>query len=109
LETANNNEPRIPIDKAKIAEFCQKHGIIEFALFGSVLRDDFGPESDVDVMISLLPKQRFGLMKYGRLIYDLSQIFGRDVDVVLRKELEASPNRIRKRDVLSNYKTIYVA
>lgn len=104
-----DNEPRIPIDREKIAEFCQKHGIIEFSLFGSVLRDDFGPDSDVDVMISLSPQTRFGLIKYGRLIYDLRQLIGRDVDVVLRKEIEASSNRFRKRDVLSNHRTIYVA
>lgn len=104
-----NNEPRIPIDKEKIAEFCKKHGIIEFALFGSVLRDDFGPESDVDVMISLATQKGFGLFKYGRLIYELRLLFNRDVDVVLRKEIEGSSNTIRKREVLSNYRTVYVA
>lgn len=103
-----DNEPRIPIDREKIAKFCQKHGIIEVTA-GSVLRDDFGPDSDVDVMISLSPQTRFGLMKYGRLIYDLRQLIGRKVDVVLRKEIEASSNRFRKRDVLSNHRTIYVA
>jgi predicted nucleotidyltransferase len=104
-----NNEPRIPIDRDKIAEFCKKHGIIEFSLFGSVLRDDFGPDSDVDVMISLAPQKQFGLFKYGRLVYDLGQLFRRDVDVVLRKEIEASANPFRKKEVLSNYHTIYVA
>lgn len=105
----NQNEPRIPIDREQIEAFCKKHGIIEFALFGSVLRDDFGPQSDIDVMISLAPRDRFGLLQYGRLIFELSQLFGREVDVALRSEVERSPNPFRKREILSNYRTIYVA
>ncbi len=102
-----NNEPRIPIDKEKIAEFCQKHGIIEFALFGSVLRDDFRPDSDVDVLVKFDPSRRFGLFAFSGMELELEEIFGREVDLVDKVAVEQSRNPYRRKSILSSYSVLY--
>jgi predicted nucleotidyltransferase len=71
---------RIPIDRARIADFCRRNGIRRLALFGSVLRDDFRPESDVDVLVEFLPGRTPGL-KFFSLQDELTAIFGREVDL----------------------------
>lgn len=102
-----NNEPRIPIDREKIAEFCKKHGIVEFALFGSVLRDDFRPDSDVDVLVKFDPSRRFGLFAFAGMANELEDMFSRKVDLVDRVALEQGPPRRRKKTILSTYSVIY--
>jgi hypothetical protein len=64
---------KINIPKDKIAEFCRRNRIHRLALFGSVLRDDFGPESDVDVLVEFEPDARVGFFE----LYDMEQEFGR--------------------------------
>jgi hypothetical protein len=71
---------RIPIDREKIAEFCRRNGIRRLALFGSVLRDDFRPESDVDVLVEFLPGRTPGL-RFFSMQDELSTMFGREVDL----------------------------
>jgi hypothetical protein len=71
---------RIDIPKDKIAEFCRHNRIHRLALFGSVLRDDFGPESDVDVLVEFEPGHTPGLAFFG-MEEDLSQLLGRKVDL----------------------------
>ncbi len=73
--------PRIPIDEARIARICESHGIRRLALFGSVLRDDFGPESDVDVLVDFEPSQRVGFFALARMERQLGDIIGRKVDL----------------------------
>ena len=73
-------EPRIPIPIEAIAEFCRRHHIRRLALFGSVLREDFGPESDVDVLVEFEPEHIPGLAFFG-MQDELSEIFGRQVDL----------------------------
>lgn len=102
-----NNEPRIPIDREKIAEFCKKHGIIEFALFGSVLRDDFRPDSDVDVLVKFDPSRRFGLFAFAGMANELEKIIGRQVDFVDKVAIEQSKNPFRKKAILSSYQVLY--
>jgi predicted nucleotidyltransferase len=70
----------IPLDRARIAEFCRKRHIRRLALFGSVLRDDFGPDSDVDVLVEFDPEHVPGLEFFGMEI-ELSEILGRKVDL----------------------------
>lgn len=85
---------RMPIDDEKIAEFCRRHHIRKLALFGSVLRDDFGPESDVDVLVEFEPGQVVGL-RFIRIQEELSRLLGgRPVDLVTPKFLN---RRIRDR------------
>ena len=72
---------RIEIPEERLAEFCRIHRIQKLSLFGSVLREDFGPDSDVDVLVEFKPGTRIGLIRLGRLEYELSGIFGRKVDL----------------------------
>ena len=73
--------PRIAIDRQKIAEFCRKHHIRKLSLFGSVLRDDFRPNSDVDVLVEFEPGHTLGLIGMAGLELELSAMLGRQADV----------------------------
>lgn len=79
---------RIPIDKEAIAAFCRKWHVIELALFGSVLRDDFRPDSDVDVLVTFAPGHVPGL-KFIAMEDELSQILGRKVDLQTPKSISS--------------------
>ena len=70
----------IDIPKEQIAEFCRRNHIRRLALFGSVLRDDFGPDSDVDVLVEFEPGTKVGL-RFFSLEIELSKILGRKVDL----------------------------
>lgn len=72
---------RIAVPRERIAEFCRKHRIRRLSFFGSVLRDDFAPESDVDVLVEFEPGARVGLIALGGMEVELSGILGRDVDL----------------------------
>ncbi|MDI6449584.1 nucleotidyltransferase family protein [Anaerobaca lacustris] len=72
---------RIDIPKERIAEFCRANHIRRLALFGSVLRDDFGPDSDVDVLVEFEPEARVGLLRLAGLEIDLGNMLGRKVDL----------------------------
>ena len=69
------------IPKAEIAEFCRRNHIRKLSLFGSVLRDDFKPESDVDILVEFEPNFRVGLIRLAGMEIELSQILGRKVDL----------------------------
>ena len=71
---------RIDIPQDKIVEFCRRHHIRRLALFGSVLRDDFGPDSDVDVLVEFEPGTRVGL-RFFDMQLELSEILGRKADL----------------------------
>ena len=73
--------PRLPIPRDAIAAFCRKHGIRKFSLFGSVLRDDFGPDSDVDVAAEFRPEARFGLFELVDMQDELTAIVGRKAEL----------------------------
>ena len=83
--------PRITVDRQRIAEFCRKYHIRKLALFGSVLGDDFRPDSDVDVLVSFEPGQVIGL-RIVDIEDELARLFGRRVDLVSEKYLN---HRIR--------------
>ncbi len=72
---------RIGIDKAEIARFCRKHHIRKLAFFGSVLRDDFRPDSDVDVLVEFEPDAPVGLIRFAGIERELSELLGRKVDL----------------------------
>ena len=98
--------PAIAVDREKIAEFCRKWRITELSLFGSVLRDDFRPDSDVDVMVSFEPEARIGLGELCDLEQELKGVFGREVDVVTRRGVEETRNWIRRNHILRNCERI---
>ena len=72
---------RIEVPKEKIAEFCRKNHVKRLAFFGSVLRDDFGPNSDVDVLVEFEPGAKVGFIKLAEMEMELEEIIGRKVDL----------------------------
>jgi predicted nucleotidyltransferase/uncharacterized protein with HEPN domain len=96
--------PRIAIDRAQIAAFCERHSIRRLALFGSVLREDFGPESDVDVLVEYEPGLRLSLLDLAAHQQELSELIGRQVDL---REPEELSRYIRQR-VLDGAEVLYV-
>uniref|UniRef100_A0A831U4B5 Nucleotidyltransferase n=1 Tax=Geobacter metallireducens TaxID=28232 RepID=A0A831U4B5_GEOME len=102
-------QPRIPIPRDKVIEFCQKWKIREFSLFGSVLREDFRPDSDVDVLVSFAPDAAWTLFDHVEMQDELQVIFGRKVDLVSRKGIERSRNELRRRAILESAEIFYEA
>ncbi len=72
---------KIGVDKEVLAEFCRRHRIRKLAFFGSVLRDDFDPTSDVDVLVEFEPGTRVGLIRLAGIENELSKLLGRKVDL----------------------------
>ena len=99
----------MPCRDEQVAAFCQQWQIVELALFGSVLRDDFGPESDVDVLVTFAPSARWSLLDLVRMEEELTALLGRTVDLVERAAVEQSENYIRRRHILQSLEPVYVA
>ena len=102
-------KPRIPLDKEGVAEFCRRWKITEFSLFGSVLRDDFRPDSDVDVLVSFSPEAEWGLFEHAAMQEELAIMFNRKVDLITRRAVEHSHNPLRRRIILESAQPYYVA
>ena len=100
---------RVELLSSKISEFCQKWKIAEFALFGSVLRDDFRPDSDVDVLVTFTPAAHWSLLDLVKMEEELGTMIGHKVDLVERRAIEQSENYIRRRHILSSAEPVYVA
>ena len=75
------------ITKEQIADFCKNNQIRKFSFYGSILRDDFGPESDIDVLVEFEPGQPIGLMEVAGMEIELSEILGRKVDLRTPQDL----------------------
>ena len=101
--------PRIAIPRDALAEFCREHGIARLAIFGSALREDFGPESDIDLLVEFERDRIPGLLRLAGLELQLSGLFGRDVDLVTRSAVEQSRNYIRRRAILDSAEEVYAA
>lgn len=90
----------------QIEEFCHKYGVAELSLFGSILRSDFGPESDVDVMLAFHPGYGFTFENTPDIQDDLERIFGRSVDVIEKGRIR---NPIRRQNIMNSYRVVYAA
>ena len=99
----------IEIPSSEIAALCNRWQVLELALFGSVLRDDFGPESDVDVLVRFDPGAPHTLLDIVQMQEELSATLGRKADLVERTAVEQSPNYIRRQAILESAETIYAA
>jgi uncharacterized protein len=75
------SRPQIEIPTQRLAEFCRRNQIRRLALFGSIIHDDFRPESDIDVLVEFEPGARVGMLKLADLEIELTSIFGRKVDL----------------------------
>jgi predicted nucleotidyltransferase len=98
-------EPQIAIPQDKIVDFCRRNQVRTFSLFGSVLREDFGPDSDVDVLVEFEPEAQVGLMALGRMQRELAELLGRQVDLVPRDGLKPQ----MRRSVLDSAQVLYTA
>lgn len=98
---------RIEIPSERIAAFCERWSITKLALFGSVLRDDFGPDSDIDVLAGFDEAARHTLFDMDRMEGELEAIFGRDVDLVSWRGVERSPNYLRRKAILQSAELVY--
>ena len=97
------------VNRARVAEFCQKWRISELALFGSAVRGDFGPASDVDVLVTFAPDSHPSLFDLVQMEEELKEMFGRDVDLVSRRGIESSRNYIRRKAILRSAQVLYAA
>ena len=100
---------KIDIPRDRIEAFCRRWKIVELSLFGSALRDDYGPDSDVDVLVSFAPEANWTLFDLVHMEDELAQIFRRSVDLVLKSGIERSENWIRKRAILESAQVVYAA
>jgi predicted nucleotidyltransferase len=94
---------QIKIPKKKIEEFCKKHHIRKLSLFGSVLRDDFRSDSDVDVLVEFDPNHIPGLIRLAGMEFELSEILGRTVDIRTAQDL----SRYFRQEVLHSAEVQY--
>ena len=97
--------PRIKIPDQELADVCRRHHVRRLALFGSVLRDDFRPDSDVDVLVEFEPQAHIGFVALGRLQRELAALLQRPVDVVPRDGLKP----LIRDQVLSSAEVLYAA
>jgi predicted nucleotidyltransferase len=95
----------IEISKEALAQFCQRHHIRRLALFGSILRDDFGPQSDVDVLVEFDPEHVPGLIRLARMEIELSEMLGRKADLRTPADL----SRYFRDEVLADAEVQYAA
>jgi len=96
----------IDLPRDAIARFCERFGVEAFALFGSVLRDDFGPESDVDVMLKFKPGNGFTFENTPDIQDALEAMFARPVDVI---EMGRIRNPIRRKAIMESHRVVYAA
>jgi predicted nucleotidyltransferase len=95
---------KFTLPQKEIEEFCKRWSITEFSVFGSVLRDDFSPDSDIDVLISIDPEAKIGLFELIDMKLELEKLFKRPVDLV---EKEGLRNPYRRQEILSTAQVVY--
>ena len=98
-------EIRVEFPTDKISGFCQRHRISSLSVFGSILRDDFSPGSDIDILVEFQPGAQVGFLALSRMQRELSELLQRPVDLVPRNGLKP---RIREA-VLSSAEVVYAA
>lgn len=100
---------QLEFPQEEIAVFCRKWKIIEFALFGSVLREDFRSDSDVDVLVTFAPNAKRGLFAIIDMQDELGEILHREVHLTSRRSIEQSHNSTRRKAILDSARVVYVA
>lgn len=98
---------KMEVSQSQLAEFCRRWQIKEFALFGSVLRDDFNPESDLDVLVTFSPKASWSLLDHLRMEQELSSLLKREIDLFTRRAVEQSHNWMLRQEILRTAEVIY--
>jgi uncharacterized protein len=101
--------PQLQFPPQALEAFCRKWKIVRLEAFGSVLRQDFGPQSDVDLLVTFAQDAQWSLIDHVRMEDELAKIFARPVDLLTRRGVEASENWIRRKAILSSAQTVWAA
>ena len=99
---------RLPVDECPLDAFCQRWKIIKLELFGSTLADP-ARARDVDLLVTFAQDARWGLFEHEHMQNELAGLFGRSVDLITRRAIEASRNALRRNAILSSAVPVYVA
>ena len=99
----------LALPMAELAAFCRRWKIARLELFGSALRDDFGPDSDLDFLATFAPDARWTLFEHFHMENELVELLGREVDMLDREAVEQSRNWLRRKEILSSARTVYAA
>ena len=97
----------LPMDE--IAKFCQRWKIRELALFGSALRDDFGPDSDLDILVTFAEGAEWSLFDHVQMQYELQTSLHRSVDLISKRAVERSQNWLRRQEILNTAQVLFSA
>ena len=90
----------IEVPKEELSRFCQRWHITELAFFGSVLRDDFRSDSDLDVLATFADTAHWGLLEHLQMQQELADILGKEVDLISKRAVEQSDNWLRRQEIL---------
>lgn len=107
LHARHSSGVKVPFDSKTLGDFCRRRGIAKLEVFGSALRDDFGADSDVDLLATIREDAHPTLFDWADMQEKLSEMFGRKVDLVSRWAIERSKNPFRKNAILSTTVPIY--
>ncbi len=100
---------RLPVEEGLLKEFCERWKIAKLELFGSMLRGDFGPDSDVDLLVTFDASAAWSLLDHVRMEREISGMLGRKTELVSREAIQASHNAIRRNAILGSAVPVYVA
>lgn len=100
-------QQRLNLTAEQIEKICQQNQIQELAIFGSILRQDFHPDSDIDLLVTFDPQAKISLMDLVRIQQHLEDLTGRKIDLIEKRSIENSHNWIRRQNILETAKTIY--
>ena len=101
-------QSRLGLTQEQLVEFCQRWKVVELAPFGSVLRDDFRPDSDVDTMVKFHSTACPTFSTLDRMEAKLKIMFDREIDLITRQGIASSRNYLRRHEILSSAQVIYV-
>jgi hypothetical protein len=97
----------LPIPKREIAAFCKRWKVVELSLFGSAVRSDFSPDSDIDTLISFSSQSEWSLFDHIQMKQELKELFGHDVDLITQRVLEQSHNELLRAEILKGIQVVY--
>ena len=98
---------KLDLPRQQVADFCRRWRIVELALFGSALRDDFDQESDLDFLASFAADAEWSLLDHIQMELELEELLGRRVDLLSRRVVERSQNWIRRREILDTAEVVH--
>ncbi len=99
--------PNLTVDRQQLRELCDRWQITQLELFGSVLRDDFRPDSDIDLLVTWDDRSRWTLLDFAQMHEDFAQLFDHPVDLASKRAIEQSDNPLRRAAILQSTQLLY--